>query len=457
MSDPLKHECGIVLLRLKKPLEYFYDTYGTALYGFNKLLLLMEKQHNRGQDGVGMGCVKLDSPLGQPYMYRSRSAKKDSLKLAFDKQMKKYDKLRKKGIIKSDDPATVKRYFDYGGEVLLGHLRYGTSGEFNEGSCHPFLRRGNWETRTLMVAGNFNMANTAELTRMAIARGQHPVFGTDTQTVLEEIGFHLDEEHTDIYRRKRDEGVDGATIPKLISEQLDIITILRRAAEDWDGGYAIAGTVGNGDCVVMHDPNGIRPCFYFDNEEFTGFASERVPLMTVFDLPQEEIQELPRGHVVSIKNTGEVKCERFTDDRPHTPCSFERIYFSRGNDPDIYKERKNLGAALVPNILKSIDDDLQNTIFNFVPNTAEVAYYGMMSGLREHRRNEVKQAILEAAKNGELDEQKVDDLVLHNWPRGEKIAHKDIKMRTFISQEKGRKQLVSHVYDITYGLSLIHI
>ena len=453
MSDFLKHECGIVLLRLKKPLEYFHDRYGTALYGFNKLLLLMEKQHNRGQDGVGMGCVKLETPLGQPYMYRARSAKKDSLKLAFDKQMKKFEKLRKKGLIDPDEPATVKRYFDYGGEVLLGHLRYGTSGEFNEGSCHPFLRRGNWETRTLMVAGNFNMANTSELTRMAIGRGQHPVFGTDTQTVLEEIGFHLDEEHTDIYRQKRDEGVDGTTIPQLISEQLDITTILRRAAEHWDGGYTIAGAVGNGDCFVMRDPNGIRPCFYFDNDEFTGFASERVPLMTVFDLDQEEIQELPRGHVASIKNTGELKCERFAKERPATPCSFERIYFSRGNDPEIYKERKNLGAALVPAILKSIGNDLQNTIFNFVPNTAEVAYYGMMSGLREHRRQEVKQALIEASKNGGLDEQKIDDLVLHNWPRGEKIAHKDIKMRTFISQpEKGRKQLVSHVYDITYGI-----
>ena len=452
MSDFLKHECGIVLLRLKKPLEYFHDRYGTALYGFNKLLLLMEKQHNRGQDGVGMGCVKLETPLGHPYMYRMRSAKKDSLKLAFDKQMRKFGKLVKRGMIDPDDPATVKRYFDYGGEVLLGHLRYGTSGEFNEGSCHPFLRRGNWETRTLMVAGNFNMANAGELTRNAIARGQHPVFGTDTQTVLEEIGFHLDEEHTDIYREKRDEGVDGATIPKLISQQLDITTILRRSAEQWDGGYTIAGAIGNGDCFVMRDTNGIRPCFYFDNDEFTGFASERVPLMTVFDLDQGEIQELPRGHVASIKNTGEFKIERFTDERPATPCSFERIYFSRGNDPDIYRERKNLGAALVPDILSSIGNDLENTIFNFVPNTAETAYYGMMSGLREHRRQEVKAAILEASKSGELDEKTLDDLVIRNWPRGEKIAHKDIKMRTFISQEKGRKQLVSHVYDITYGI-----
>ena len=452
MSDFLKHECGIALLRLKKPLAYFQDRYGTALYGFNKLFLLMEKQHNRGHDGVGIGCVKLNMPLGQPYLFRDRSAKKDSLTLAFDKQMKRFDKAVKKKLIDPEDPESVKRCFNFGGEVLLGHLRYGTSGVFSEGSCHPYVRRGNWETRSLMVAGNFNMANAAELTRMAIDRGQHPVFGTDTQTVLEEIGFHLDEEHTDIYRQKRDEGVDGSTIPKLISQQLDLGTILKRSAEFWDGGYTIAGAVGNGDCFVMRDPNGIRPCFYFDNDEFTGFASERVPLMTVFDLQQEQIHEMPPGHVITIKHTGELKKTQFADERPATPCSFERIYFSRGNDPEIYRERKNLGAALVPNILKSIGNDLENTIFNFVPNTAETAYYGMMSGLREHRRQEVKSAILEAAKSGDLDEETLDQLVLRNWPRGEKIAHKDIKMRTFISQEKGRKQLVSHVYDITYGI-----
>lgn len=452
MSDFLKHECGIAVLRLKQPLAYFHHHYRTALYGFNKLFLLMEKQHNRGHDGVGIGCVKLDVPLGQPYMYRARSAKKDSLTLAFDRQMGRFGKLVEKGLIDPDDPESVKRYFDYGGEVLLGHLRYGTSGEFNEGSCHPYIRRSNWETRSLMVAGNFNMANAGELTRMAIERGQHPVHGTDTQSVLEEIGFHLDEEHTDIYRNKRDEGVPGKTIPKLISDQLDLAEILKRAAEFWDGGYTIAGAVGNGDCFVMRDPNGIRPCFYFDNDEFTGVASERVPLMTAFDLKQEEIHELPPGHVITIKNTGALRVTRFAEERPAAPCSFERIYFSRGNDPDIYRERKNLGAALVPKILESIGRDLGNTIFNFVPNTAETAYYGMMSGLREHRRQEVKAAILDASENGGLSAEVLDDLVLRNWPRGEKIAHKDIKMRTFISQEKGRKQLVSHVYDITYGI-----
>ena len=452
MSDFLKHECGIAMLRMKKPLAYYHDKYGTSLYCFNQLFLLMEKQHNRGHDGIGIGCVKLNMPLGQPYMFRYRNARKDSLTYAFQKHIKRFYKLEKTGKLDSEDPESIKKGFDFGGEVLIGHLRYGTSGEFSEGSCHPYIRRSNWETRSLMVAGNFNMANASRLSRILIDRGQHPVFGTDTQAVLEEIGFHLDEEHTDIYRSKREENMEGREIPAIISDQLDIAAILKRAAADWDGGYAIAGAVGNGDSFVMRDPNGIRPCFYFENDEFCGFASERVPLMTVFDLKQEEVHELPPGHVAAIKKTGVMKIVPFNEPRKHAPCSFERIYFSRGNDPEIYQERKLLGKALVPQILDAIDHDLEKTIFTFVPNTAETAYYGMMAGLREYRRGEVKRQILEATAKGELSDEKLDDLILKNWPRGEKIAHKDIKMRTFISQEKGRKKLVSHVYDITYGV-----
>jgi len=452
MSDFISHECGIALLRLKKPLAYYLDKYGTTLYGFNKLFLLMEKQHNRGHDGIGIGCVKLNMPLGQPYIFRYRNSRKDSLTYAFQKQIKVFEKLVEKGTMDERDPESVKRHFGFAGEVLMGHLRYGTSGVFDEGSCHPYVRRSNWETRSLLVLGNFNMANATELSRLLIERGQHPVFGTDTQTVLEEIGFHLDEEHTDIYRQKRDAGMPGQEIPGVISRQLDVTSILRRSAEVWDGGYTIAGAVGNGDCFVMRDPLGIRPCYYFENDDFHGFASERVPLMTVFDLARDEIRELPPGHVASIKHTGEFKLEAFAEPRQARPCSFERIYFSRGNDPEIYQERKKLGAALVPQILGRIEGDLENTVFSFIPNTAETAYYGMMAGLREHRRDEVKRAILEASASGSLTEGLLDDLILRNWPRGEKIAHKDIKMRTFISQEKGRKQLVSHVYDITYGV-----
>ena len=452
MGDFLKHECGIAVVRLKKPLPYYHDKYGTALYGFNKLFLLMEKQHNRGHDGIGIGCVKLNMELGDPYIFRERSASRDSLTVVFRQLMDRYYQTCKRRDIDPDDPSNVSRFFDFGGEILMGHLRYGTSGEFEEGSCHPFLRRSNWETRSLMVLGNFNMANAPELNRKLVERGQHPVFGTDTQTVLEEIGFFLDQAHQNIYRRSKVNKVPGTEIPGLISERLHMPRLLRKASKIWDGGYAIAGAVGNGDAFVMRDPNGIRPAFYFDNEDFVGFASERVPLMTVFELEKEEVSEVPPGHVVSIKNTGELTVERFSDEKPKTPCSFERIYFSRGNDPEIYKERKELGRLLANPILESIDHNLSDTVFSFIPNTADIAYHGMMGGLREYRRNKVKEAIEEAASNGGLNEEKIDDLILNNWPRGEKIAHKDIKMRTFISQEKGRKQLVSHVYDISYGV-----
>jgi len=452
MSDSIKHECGIALLRLKKPLAYYHDKYGSALYGFRKLFLLMEKQHNRGQDGIGIGCVKLGMKLGEPYMFRERSAAKDSLTSTFGELMERYNKLCERRGINPDDPANVRQYFDFGGEILMGHLRYGTSGEFGAGSCHPFMRRSNWQTRSLMVLGNFNMANAPELNRTLVERGQHPVFGTDTQTVLEEIGFFLDQAHQKIYRRSKKKKIDGTEIPKLISDRLHMPRLLRKTAKVWDGGYTIAGAVGNGDAFVMRDPNGIRPAFYFENDEFVGFASERVPLMTVFGIEQENIKEVPPGHVVSMKNDGGLIVEAFADERPHTPCSFERIYFSRGNDPEIYRERKELGRKLAPAILKAIDYDFKDTVFSFIPNTAEIAYGGMMGGLREYRREQVKKAIQEGMANGGLSSEQIDELVIRNWPRGEKIAHKDVKMRTFISQEKGRKQLVSHVYDISYGV-----
>ncbi|NCG28235.1 MAG: amidophosphoribosyltransferase [Verrucomicrobiales bacterium] len=452
MGDFLKHECGIAVLRLKKPLAYYHDKYGSSLYGFQKLFLLMEKQHNRGHDGIGIGGVKLNMELGDPYMFRERSAARDSLTVVFKNLMDRYHGVCERRGIDPEDPNNVSRYFDFGGEILLGHLRYGTSGEFEEGSCHPFLRRSNWETRSLMVLGNFNMANAPELNRTLVDRGQHPVFGTDTQTVLEEIGFFLDQAHQNIYRRSKASKVPGTEIPGLISDRLHMPRLLKKAAKIWDGGYAIAGAVGNGDVFVMRDPNGIRPAFYFENDDFIGFASERVPLMTVFGLEKEEVFEVPAGHVVSIKNTGELTVERFAEKRPLTPCSFERIYFSRGNDPEIYSERKELGRLLSKPILKAINYNFRDTVFSFIPNTADVAYHGMMGGLREYQRGAVKAEVQKALADGDLNEEKIDDLILHNWPRGEKIAHKDIKMRTFISQEKGRKQLVSHVYDISYGV-----
>lgn len=451
MSDPIHHECGLAMVRLKKDLAWYKDKYGTCLWGFQRLYLLMEKQHNRGQDGVGIGCCKIDMPLGKPYLFRERNAKRDSLIKLMETQLKSISKLERAGRLDSEDPVSFKNNFDFGGEVLLGHLRYGTSGTFGEGGCHPYVRRTNYTTKTMMVLGNFNMTNARDLNHHLIDRGQHPVFDTDTQTVLEEIGYHLDEAHDAIYRRERDKGTVGREIPDIISEEIDISRILEKCGDIWDGGYSIAGVVGNGDAFVLRDPTGIRPCFYYEDEEVIAFASERVPLMTVFNADVDSVKELPPGHVGMMDHRGGFELKRFAAEREIRPCSFERIYFSRGNDPDIYRERMKLGENLVPRIFERIEDDFDKTVFSFIPNTAEIAYYGMMHGLRKLRRDQVKAEIVKAAQAGDLDEAAIDKLILKSWPRGEKIAHKDIKLRTFIAQEKGRDQMVSHVYDVTYG------
>ncbi len=460
MSDALRHECGLAFIRLKRDLGYFYERYGTCLWPFQRLYLLMEKQHNRGQDGVGIGCCKLDVPIGLPYLFRQRSAERDSLIKVLESRIRRFHKLERRGILdpgSKDYPEMVKRHFDFGGEVLIGHLRYGTSGDFGEESCHPFHRQTNWRTKSLMLAGNFNMTNARDLNHHLIDRGQHPVFATDTQTVLEEIGYHLDLAHDAIYRRERDRGTDGKLIPSIISKEIDLARIFRECGQIWDGGYTIGGVVGNGDAFVVRDPNGIRPCHYYEDDTVIAFASERAPLMTVFGCPAERVHELEPGHVAVIKHrTGGPECEltieSFCEDRPVRPCAFERIYFSRANDPDIYRERRALGAALTPQILRSIGDDFDDTVFSFVPNTAEIAYLGMMRRLRERRREEVRDKLIAAQQRGEIDEALIDELIMRNWPREEKIAHKDVKLRTFISQEKGRNQMVSHVYDISYDV-----
>jgi len=452
MSDFLKHECGIAMIRLLKPLAYYQEKYGTPLYGFNQLFLLMEKQHNRGQDGAGIGCVKLNVDPGQAYMARERSIKVNPLSRIFEGQLKEYQEKIDAGVIYPEFPDTVKKNFGYGGEVLLGHLRYGTSGVYSSSNCHPFVRQSNWPTKNLMLAGNFTITNEKDINTDLINRGQHPIFGTDTQAVLESVGFHLDEAHDAIYHQMRDQNVEGKLIPKIISQDLDPIRILKKAAANWDGGYTIAGLIGNGDSFVMRDPQGIRPCFYFQNDEVVAYASERVALMTIFDQPIENVCELEPGTAMVIKADGTIYSDSFTPERPIKPCSFERIYFSRGNDADIYRERKALGGALLEQVVKCIDNDFANSVFSFVPNTAETAYYGLLDALRLHRRTEVKDALLKANADGSLDEQLIDKLIMGNWPRGEKIAHKDVKLRTFIAQEKGRAQLVSHVYDITYGI-----
>lgn len=452
MSDFLKHECGIAMIRLLKPLAYYQEKYGTPLYGFNQLFLLMEKQHNRGQDGAGIGCVKLGVSPGRSYMARERSIEVNPLAQIFRKQLDEYQKMVDIGTIHPEFAGTVKEHFEFGGEILLGHLRYGTSGVYSDKNCHPFVRQSNWPTKNLMLAGNFTITNEKELNTALINKGQHPVFGTDTQAVLEQVGFHLDEAHDAIYHRMRDQDMQGSHIPGIISKELDPVRILRSATDGWDGGYAIAGLIGNGDSFVMRDPRGIRPCFYFQDDEVVAFASERVALTTIFNQPIEKVRELEPGTVTVIKADGRIYCESFTEKQKPTPCSFERIYFSRGNDADIYRERKALGGALKDQVVQAIDNDFANSVFSFVPNTAETAYYGLLESLRLHRRQEVKDILLKAQTDGSLDEALIDKLIMGNWPRGEKIAHKDIKLRTFISQEKGRAQLVSHVYDITYGV-----
>jgi amidophosphoribosyltransferase len=452
MSDPIKHECGIALVRLKKPLSYYQSKYDSSLWGFFHLFLLMEKQHNRGQDGAGVGALKLNMKAGKPYMFRERTIESNSMNLIFGRLLDDFNKMVDNGTIHPEFPATIKDNFDFGAEIFLGHLRYGTSGGYSEASCHPYFRRNNWPTRNLMVAGNFNMTNTKELNQRLINRGQHPVFDTDTQTILEEIGYHLDEEHRRLYHENRDvKGLSGMDNSIAISEKLDVAEILKESSKEWDGGYAIAGMIGNGDCFAIRDPWGIRPFHYFEDDEVIAVASERAPLMTVFSKSVEEVQEINPGEAIIVKRNGTLSRKQIRDPQERVSCTFERIYFSRGNDHDIYQERKALGKVLVKPILKAINQDLENSVFSFIPNTAEVAYYGLMEGLREARRKAVKEEILERAQNGEIDEVFLENVIMSNWPRTEKVALKDIKLRTFISQEKARADLASHIYDISYG------
>ena len=451
MSDFIRHECGVALVRLLKPLSYYQEKYGTPLWGFFKLFLLMEKQHNRGQDGAGVACVKLDVPAGEPFMFRERNIKANPLDRIFKELLQQYGEKVADGTIHPEFTDTVKKNFDFGAEVYLGHLRYGTSGGYSLSACHPFFRRSPWPTRNLMLAGNFNMTNTMELNNSLIAIGQHPIFASDTQALLEKIGFFLDEEHEGLYQAFRARGLPGDEIARRISEELDPTRVITRASQNWDGGYALAGMIGNGDAFMLRDPAGIRPCHYFQNDEVVAFASERAPLMTVFDLDAASVREIPPGHVVVVKKNGTLTSTAFTAPLPRAACSFERIYFSRGNDLDIYRERKALGARLADQVMAAIDHDLENTVISFIPNTAEAAYYGLMEKLRLRRRDQVKSAVLDAAKKGTLDEALLDELILRNWPRAEKVVSKDVKIRTFIGQEKWRNELASHVYDVFYG------
>ncbi|MBR2126076.1 MAG: amidophosphoribosyltransferase [Akkermansia sp.] len=439
-------------IRLLKPLSYFAEKYGTPEWAFNKLFLLMEKQHNRGQDGAGIGCIKLNMPLGEPYIFRSRDASPSAVTNIFSTQQRNLRRMKDEGLIRGADAESYKRHFNFGGEVLMGHLLYGTGGVVaEEGICHPYTRRTNWPTRTLMMQGNMGITNISELHEKLISRGQHPVFGTDIQTLLEEVGYYLDEAHTDLYRQLRDKNVDGKEIPNIISAQLDLYDIIGKASKDWDGGYTIMGGVGNGDFFCLRDPHGIRYCYYVLTDEYLAVASERVPLMSVMEVEEHEVKELDPANMIVVKSDGSVTIKEYTEPKEKTPCCFEDVYTSRGNDPVIYRERKALGANLTEQVVASLDGNFSKAAITFIPNTAEVSYYGLLEGLRAYRRNKVTEAMIQAFRDGTMSEELINELILRRWPRAEKIAHKDIKLRTFISEESSRKQLAAMVYDLTYG------
>ena len=448
MSDQIKHECGIAVIRLLKPLSFYQKKYGTPLYGVNKLYLLMEKQHNRGQDGAGVASIKINMPPGSKYISRYRSNATQPILDVMKKINGSVAEAKKKNPKLLSQPDWLKENVPFIGELYLGHLRYGTFGKNSIDNCHPFLRENNWMTRNLVVAGNFNLTNVDILFDQLIALGQHPREMSDTITVLEKIGHFLDEENEDLFQRFKAEGKTKAEISPLIAEHLDIQRILTRAAKGWDGGYAIAGLIGHGDAFVLRDPGGIRPAFYYHDDEIAVVTSERPAIQTAFNIPIEKIKEITPGHALVIKKNGKVSEVKCLEPREKKSCSFERIYFSRGSDKDIYTERKNLGRALCDDILKTVDYDLKNSVFSFIPNTAEVAFYGMIKGMEDYLKD-VKMRKIKKLGNEISDEQLSE--ILSMRPRVEKIAIKDAKLRTFITDDAHRDELVAHVYDITYG------
>ena len=448
MSDALYHECGIALVRLLKPLDYYLEKYGTPLYGVNKLSLLMEKQHNRGQDGAGVACIKFDMAPGERYINRHRSVAKNAIAEIFGVINNPLQLLAKKDPDKLQDCQWLKKNYDFLGELLLGHLRYGTYGGNNIESCHPFLRQNNWMTRNLVVAGNFNLTNVEELFNNLVEIGQHPREKADTVTVMENIGHWLDEENDLLYYQYKQEGYTKKQISPIIADKLDIANILRRSSKYWDGGYVMAGMIGHGDAFVLRDPAGIRPAWYYADEEVVVVTSERPQIQTAFNVPFDSIREIQPGHALIIKKNGKVTEEQVKEPLERKSCSFERIYFSRGSDKDIYRERQQLGKNLCPSILQSVNHDLRHTVFSYIPNTAEVAFYGMTKGMDDYLSEIKKQKIL--ALGHQPDEKSLTE-ILAIRTRAEKIAIKDAKLRTFITNDTDRSDMVAHVYDITYG------
>ena len=447
MSEQLKHECGIALIRLLKPLEYYQIKYGTWRYGLHKLYLLMEKQHNRGQDGAGMASIKFDLQPGRKYIDRERSNTSTPIRDVFDtvnRGMAPY--VNRPDLL--NDPIWAKVNLPFAGELFLGHLRYGTFGNNSIDYVHPVMRANNWKSRTLVLAGNFNMTNVNELFQKLIDLGQHPRDYSDTVTVLEKIGHFLDEENQQLFRQYKNDGHPNIEISKLIAESLNLSKVLQAATKDFDGGYAMAGLVGHGDAFVVRDPWGIRPAYYYKDDEIVVVASERPVIQTVMNVGYDAVQPIKPGYALIMKRNGDVSHEEIRIPQTQRSCSFERIYFSRGTDADIYRERKKLGELLTPAILKAINGNYSNAVFSYIPNTAESAFFGMVKGMEDYIKLDKKSRIM--AKGKSLTEKDLDDII-NTRLRAEKVAVKDVKMRTFITEDKSRDDLVGHVYDITYG------
>ncbi|MEM9078648.1 MAG: amidophosphoribosyltransferase [Bacteroidota bacterium] len=448
MSDPIKHECGISLIRLLKPLEYYKEKYGTAFYGVNKMYLMMEKQHNRGQDGAGFASIKLDMSAGERYMSRVRSIQQQPIQDIFAQINERINTVLAEHPEFENDVQLQKKNIPYIGELLLGHVRYGTFGKNSIESVHPFLRQNNWMHRNLIVAGNFNMTNVTELFENLVELGQHPKELADTITVMEKIGHFLDDAVAKIYKDIKKEGYNKREASPVIAKRLNVAKILRKSSKNWDGGYAMAGLLGHGDAFVFRDPAGIRPAYYYKDDEIVVVASERPAIQTVFNVPFDKVEELNPGHAIIIKKKGSVHIDQIIEPTERKACSFERIYFSRGSDKEIYQERKMLGKLVFPQILKTINNDLTNTVFSYIPNTAETSFLGMVKEAQNYLNRKKEEQIL--SLGNDITREKLN-AILDVRPRIEKVAIKDAKLRTFITQDSSRDDLVTHVYDISYG------
>ncbi len=449
MSDNIRHECGIAMLRLRKPMEFYIEKYGTWSYGLQKMYLMMEKQHNRGQDGAGIAGIKLNVLPGNRYIFRQRSNLANPIKEIFDLIYGDIDALKQRSGNSFNDPAFIKEKVPFACDIYLGHLRYGTYGSYNIDYVHPVSRENNWKSRNLVMAGNFNLTNVGEVFSSLVRLGQTPIDFSDTVTILENIGHRLDEENERLFREFKDKGFSKQDISPLIESNLDVASILRKASRNWDGGYAMAGMVGHGDAFVMRDPAGIRPAYYYIDDEVVVVASERPVIQTIFNVRTDDVIELPSASAIIIKASGETTIEKIREETEQRKCSFERIYFSRGTDKIIYRERKKLGELLTKPVLKAVDYDLDHTVFSYIPNTAESAFYGLIKGVENFLNESKIDKIISKGKDitrGELEE------IIKQRPRVEKIAVKDAKLRTFISEDKGRDNLVGHIYDVTYGV-----